>query len=321
MPIKVPCTCGARLNVADNLAGRNVRCPNCKTVHQVPDASAFAQVPGPKSGADQMELSPAQPTREEPPAEPPKQGISLKGKGDKGKHSGRVSEPTMMMPVSEVKALLDVTREDDPAPEPAAPPPARPADDDDDRVPPQMEDLNRDTRMRRVEAKEHLKKIKEDLSQKKEEAGTRYIPASSGIAKTRGAEPTMVITKDQLRALHEPEVVDEPPNPEPLPEQEMADTARLPPLGEAPPPVEAPPVPAEKPKSEARRPRSDVRPPEPAPACAHSGGMLIGAAACAGIATLIGLVGLFVRIPGTGYAALGLTAAATLLAAFQALRK
>ena len=155
MPIKFPCACGARLNVPDKLAGKRVRCPQCRNIHQVPDASAFQQVPGPKQSED---FSPGQPA-------PAKKGISLKGKGDAAGHSGRVSEPTMVMSAPDLKEAVPSEEEGPPTPPEEADPPA---DDppQDDRIPEPDSKEDRDTRVRRLDARSQLKKIKEELVQR-----------------------------------------------------------------------------------------------------------------------------------------------------------
>jgi hypothetical protein len=40
MPIPLTCTCGRSLKARDELAGRKVRCPDCKNVLEVPDPNA-----------------------------------------------------------------------------------------------------------------------------------------------------------------------------------------------------------------------------------------------------------------------------------------
>jgi hypothetical protein len=40
MPIPLTCTCGRSLKARDELAGRRVRCPDCKNVLEVPDPNA-----------------------------------------------------------------------------------------------------------------------------------------------------------------------------------------------------------------------------------------------------------------------------------------
>lgn len=42
MPIAATCACGKRLQVKDELAGKKVRCPNCKQPLKIPDAPAAA---------------------------------------------------------------------------------------------------------------------------------------------------------------------------------------------------------------------------------------------------------------------------------------
>ncbi len=346
MPIKIPCACGARLSVPETLAGKRVRCPQCKNVHAVPDASAFQQVPGTKRVEEDAPARPAE--------EPPKKAISLKGKGDAAKHSGRLSEPTMVMSTDALKEILEGKAVEEkaeeppaeepppPEPEPPAPePPAEPAEDDEDRIPAPEPQPERETRVRRVEAKEHLKKIKQELKEQKDGAGTRYIPASSGLAKTRGAEPTMVITKDQIRQLQEAEEVaddERPPQDEAPPTDEQPTEPPGDEGADAPAPaVEFPPVekPASdikqplKPKSDIKqtplRPKSDVS--APPAACGHSSLMLLVVAGfcfmSAGIGVLA-IVGLLAKIPGggaLGYVSLTLTGLAGILAIAQALKK
>jgi hypothetical protein len=345
MPIKIPCACGARLNVPDNLAGKRVRCPQCKNVHAVPDASAFQQVPGTKRVDDDAPAKPAE--------ESPKKAISLKGKGDAAKHSGRLSEPTMVMSTDALKEILEgkaveekpdePPAEEPPPPEPEPPAPEPPAEDDEDRIPAPEPQPERETRVRRVEAKEHLKKIKQELKEQKDGAGTRYIPASSGLAKTRGAEPTMVITKDQIRQLQEAEEVaddekppqdEAPPAPEqPADEQPFQEMAEEKPEEAPPPAVELPPV--EKPKSDIKqtplkpksdikqtplRPKSDVA--APPAACGHSSLMLLAVAGFCFLsagASLLAVLGWLGRIPA--YATLTLTGLAGILAIAQAMKK
>jgi len=183
MPIRIPCTCKANLNIADHLAGKNVRCPKCRTVLRVPTNEDVARAAEPtmelsaperasiEAGAttdakrkkarqelrkirdDLVEQARSQeryippnagaakaraveptmmidlrPKAEEPPPpgdlspeevekmkNEPVPGSRLKLKGEDPERQGRMSEPTMMMPMAEVPA---------PEPVPEAPPEA-----------------------------------------------------------------------------------------------------------------------------------------------------------------------------------------------------
>ncbi len=303
MPIKVPCTCGARLNVPDNLAGKRVRCPQCKSVHQVPDASAFQQVPGPKPAQD---FSPAEAT-------PAKKGISLKGKGAAAGHSGRVSEPTMVMSASELKEAIAPKEDEAPPMEEPAPPAEELPPADDDRIPAAEFKETHDTRVRRLDAKSQLKKIKDELVHQKDEAGTRYIPPSAGLAKTRNAEPTMVMTKEQFKALQEAEEVSDKP---PANEEPAA------PVSEPQPPLPEPASTVELPRD---RPKSDARPEAaPAPSRTPTLGLLFVAALCF-FSVVVFLAYSFVpKLPFgryAGYGTVAMTGLAGLVALALAFRK
>lgn len=75
------CPCGQDLQVADELAERKVRCPQCKTVVKAPAASSVPEMEEEPTltGAEDHTLKP-----QKPPAAPPgeaKQGERKAGRG------------------------------------------------------------------------------------------------------------------------------------------------------------------------------------------------------------------------------------------------
>ena len=58
MPVRVSCSCGRTLNLADALRGKNVRCPECSAAITVPAAESNAAPPGGKSPPQQNPVPP-----------------------------------------------------------------------------------------------------------------------------------------------------------------------------------------------------------------------------------------------------------------------
>ena len=48
MPIQIACKCGKKLRVADDAAGKRVKCPECKATIQVPAEAEDEAPPPPK---------------------------------------------------------------------------------------------------------------------------------------------------------------------------------------------------------------------------------------------------------------------------------
>ena len=71
MPIRVTCRCGKRLTAPDSVAGKNGKCPACGAVFLVPQASAPAEAPVPRTqAAPKAAVRPAALVPVAPPPDP-----------------------------------------------------------------------------------------------------------------------------------------------------------------------------------------------------------------------------------------------------------